>query len=139
MTLIGTSPNIIVSRVREEMTGEPFRIFDYLPSGLFLLLIGLVFLALGWRLLPQDRHATPGLGEAIDISAYAIEATVGAGSAAIEETVAEFTARHEEQVQITGLLRGKMRGHSDQAVMIEEADVFPHRTPRCAGTRDCHG
>jgi len=124
MTLIGTSPNIIVSRVREEMTGEPFRMFDYLPTGLFLLLMGLVFLALGWRLLPQDRQATPGLGEAIDISAYAIEATVGAGSAAIGGTVAEFSARHEDQVQVTGLLRGTMRGMPAADVMIEEADVL---------------
>jgi hypothetical protein len=35
-TLVGTSPNIIVSRVREEMVGEPFRMFDYLPTGLGL-------------------------------------------------------------------------------------------------------
>jgi len=33
MTLVGTSPNIIVSRVREEMTGEPFSMFDYTPVG----------------------------------------------------------------------------------------------------------
>ena len=29
MTQIGTSPNIIVSRVREEITGQPFTMFDY--------------------------------------------------------------------------------------------------------------
>ena len=34
MTLVGTSPNIIVSRVREQMTGQPFRMFDYFPTGL---------------------------------------------------------------------------------------------------------
>lgn len=124
MTLIGTSPNIIVSRVREDMTGEPFRMFDYLPTGLALLLAGLVFLGLGWRLLPQDRQAAPGLGEAIDISAYAIEATVGAGSAAINETVGEFTARHEDQVQVTGLLRGDMRGAPDPEILIAPADVL---------------
>ena len=33
MTLVGTSPNIVVSRVREEMTGHPFRMFDYFPIG----------------------------------------------------------------------------------------------------------
>ncbi|MBA4353790.1 MAG: SLC13 family permease [Novosphingobium sp.] len=124
MTLIGTSPNIIVSRVREEMTGEPFRMFDYLPTGLVLLLAGLVFLALGWRMLPQDRQAAPGLGEAIDISAYAIEATVGAGSPAIGQTVGAFTARHEGQVQITGLLRGEMRGAPDPDIFIAPADVL---------------
>lgn len=124
MTLIGTSPNIIVSRVREEMTGEPFRMFDYLPTGLVLLLAGLVFLALGWRLLPRDRQASPGLGEAIDISAYAIEATVGEGSPAIGQTVADFTARHEEEVQVTGLLRGEIHGSPDPALHIAQADIL---------------
>jgi di/tricarboxylate transporter len=40
ITLVGTSPNIIVSRVREQMTGEPFHMFDYTPVGLGLALIG---------------------------------------------------------------------------------------------------
>ena len=31
MTLIGTSPNIAVSRVREELTGESFGMFDFTP------------------------------------------------------------------------------------------------------------
>src|SRR6476661_4574133 len=34
ITLVGTSPNIIVSRVREELTGQPFHMFDYAPVGL---------------------------------------------------------------------------------------------------------
>ena len=33
MTLIGTSPNIIVSRIREQILGEPFTMFDFLPVG----------------------------------------------------------------------------------------------------------
>jgi len=32
VTLIGTSPNIIVSRVRAEIVGDPFRMFDSRPS-----------------------------------------------------------------------------------------------------------
>ena len=34
MTLIGTSPNIIVSRCATEMLGEPFGMFDFTPVGL---------------------------------------------------------------------------------------------------------
>ena len=37
MTLVGTSPNIIVSRVRQDMVGQPFRMFDYFPTGFGLL------------------------------------------------------------------------------------------------------
>lgn len=123
-TLIGTSPNIIVSRVREEMTGEPFGMFDYLPTGLALLAVGLVFLSFGWRLLPTDRQGAQGMSEAINISAYVIEATVGEGSAAAGETVGEFVARHEGQIEVAGLLRGDMRGEVSPQTHIGEGDVL---------------
>src|SRR3546814_5869082 len=90
MTLVGTSPNIIVSRVRAQMTGEPFRMFDYLPTGLGLLLVGLLFLRFGYRLLPRDRQAAPTMGDALDIKRYVTEAKIGEGSPAIGKTVAEF-------------------------------------------------
>jgi di/tricarboxylate transporter len=109
ITLIGTSPNIIVSRVREEMTGEPFRMFDYAPVGLGLTLVGLVFLRFAYRLLPRDRRAAPTLGEALDIEDYVTEAEIPAGSPAVDETVAAFRARHEHEVTITSILRGGIR------------------------------
>src|SRR3954469_20229101 len=51
-TLVGTSPNIIVSRLRAEMTGQPFGMFDFAPVGLGLAAAGVTFLAFGYRLLP---------------------------------------------------------------------------------------
>ena len=57
ITLVGTSPNIIVSRVRMEMTGQPFGMFDYAPVGLGLALVGFIFLRFGYRLLPGGRRA----------------------------------------------------------------------------------
>ena len=33
VTLVGTSPNIIVSRVREQLLGQPFGMFDFTPVG----------------------------------------------------------------------------------------------------------
>ncbi|MXO70062.1 SLC13 family permease [Alteraurantiacibacter buctensis] len=121
-TLVGTSPNIIVSRVREDMTGQPFGMFDYLPTGLGLLVVGLIFLRFGYRLLPSDRAAAPQLGDALDISAYVTEVTIAAGSPAIGETVDEFSARHEEEVAITGLLRGNLPGQIGPHVRLREGD-----------------
>ncbi|NLR70509.1 SLC13 family permease [Novosphingobium sp. ERN07] len=123
-TLIGTSPNIIVSRVREEMTGEPFRMFDYLPTGLALLAVGLVFLSFGWRLLPTNRNAAQGMDEAINISSYVIEATVSEGSPVAGLTVDAFRERHEGEIEVTGLVRGDMRGAVDHATHIHEGDVL---------------
>lgn len=124
MTLVGTSPNIIVSRVREDMTGEPFTMFDYLPTGLGLLIVGLLFLRFGYRLLPRERRAAPSMGEALDISDYVTQATVREGSPAIGETIAEFSERHENEVTVTSLLRGGMRGSPAPYVRLREDDVL---------------
>ncbi|MBB4615367.1 SLC13 family permease [Novosphingobium taihuense] len=137
-TLIGTSPNIIVSRVREEMTGEPFRMFDYLPTGLALLAVGLVFLSVGWRLLPTDRQAAQGMSEAINISAYVIEATVSEGSPVVGLSLADFVARHEGEIEVAGLLRGDMRGAVSPETHIDEGDVLilsgePNRLEQVVG------
>ena len=123
-TLIGTSPNIIVSRVREDMTGEPFGMFDYLPTGLGLLVVGLVFLRFAYRLLPADRRAAPLLGEALDISAYVTEATVAEDSPAIGETIDEFTECHESEISVTGLIRGNLPGQIGPMVRLREGDVL---------------
>ena len=109
MTLVGTSPNIIVSRVREQMTGQPFHMFDYTPVGLGLTLAGLLFLSFCYRLLPGDRRAAPTLGEALDIQDYATEARVAEGSAAEGETIAKLRVRTNKEVEVTGLFRGEKR------------------------------
>src|SRR5690606_33914454 len=43
MTLVGTSPNVIVSGIRKDLTGEPFSMFDYTPVGLVLAAAGVAF------------------------------------------------------------------------------------------------
>jgi di/tricarboxylate transporter len=124
MTLVGTSPNIIVSRVREDMTGQPFRMFDYLPTGFGLLVVGLIFLRFGYRLLPRDRRAAPTMGEALDIKGYVTEATLGEGARAIGETVSGFIERHEHEVTITSLLRAGMRSPALPDSTLREGDTL---------------
>jgi di/tricarboxylate transporter len=64
-TLVGSSPNIIVSRVREEMTGQPFSMFDFTPVGLGVAAAGVTFLAFGYRVLPRGRKAAATMDEAL--------------------------------------------------------------------------
>jgi di/tricarboxylate transporter len=109
VTLVGTSPNVIVSRVREEMTGEPFGMFDYAPVGLGLSLAGLIFLRFGYKLLPVARRAAPTMGEALDITDYTTEARIPAHSPAEGLTVAAFKQLTGNEVEVTGLHRGERR------------------------------
>lgn len=125
ITLIGTSPNIIVSRVREQMTGEPFRMFDYAPVGLGLSFVGLVFLHFGYRLLPADRRAAPTMGEAVDITDYTTEAVLAAESKMIGKTAEEFTGALDHEVEITAVLRGEKRAKAELgSVLLEEGDTL---------------
>jgi di/tricarboxylate transporter len=87
MTLIGTSPNIIISRVRVELTGHPFSMFDFTAVGAPIAACGVIFLAFGWRLLPRDRQAHSGFGEDFKIEDYLSEAKVPAASPLVGSTV----------------------------------------------------
>ena len=78
MTQIGTSPNIIVSRVREEITGSPFSMFDYTPVSAALTIVGLLFLVFCYKLLPARSSADRALHEAVAIKNYTTEAVVTA-------------------------------------------------------------
>ncbi|WP_296612651.1 SLC13 family permease [Sphingomonas sp.] len=124
MTLVGTSPNIIVSRVRQDMVGQPFRMFDYFPTGFGLLVIGLIFLRFGYRLLPRDRRGVPTMGEALDIKDYVTEVTIGEGSPAIDETVDQFTDRHDGDVTVTSVMRAGMRSEPRPWMTLRQGDTL---------------
>lgn len=87
MTQIGTSPNIIVSRVREEITGQPFTMFDYTPVGLALTITGIVFLGIFYKLLPERARQDTSMNEAVKIKNYTTEARITSSSSAIGHSV----------------------------------------------------
>jgi di/tricarboxylate transporter len=78
ITLVGTSPNIIVSQAREKLLGTPFQMFDFAPVGIGLTVAGIAFLAFGYRLLPAGRRGAASIEAAFNLDAYATE-VVGAG------------------------------------------------------------
>jgi di/tricarboxylate transporter len=104
MTQIGTSPNIIVSRIREEMTGQPFAMFDYTPTGLALSVVGVIFLGLCYRLLPERQRQQTGMDSAIEIKNYTTEARVAEESPAIGKTVAEVQHNADGRAMIIRIL-----------------------------------
>lgn len=105
ITLIGTSPNIIVSRVREEIVGEPFRMFDFAPVGLAIAIAGLTFLTFGWRLLPPGRKGAASIEAAFTIEGYTTEAMIPEDSPIAGKTVRALEQAGENEVEVVTLLR----------------------------------
>jgi len=112
VTLVGTSPNILVSRVREELTGQPYAMFDFAPVGVGIALAGLAFLTVGWRLLPRERAGQATAEEAFKVDAYVLEAMVPEGSAFVNKTVAELEALGDGNVTVTAIIREKSRRYT---------------------------
>lgn len=62
-TLIGTPPNLLVSMALQDYGLQPFRMFDYTPLGLVVMLSGVAYMALlGRHLLPARELARESSG-----------------------------------------------------------------------------
>ena len=109
VTLIGTSPNIIISQIRRDTTGHPFAMFDFTPVGLSVAIAGYAFLWVGWRLLPGNRKAPAGIEAAFNIEAYTLEAQVVPGSESVGRTVAELEQLGDGDVTVAGIIRERFR------------------------------
>lgn len=109
MTLVGTSPNLMVSRVREEMLGEPFSMFDYLPVGLGITLAGMLFLSVGWRLLPADRQGARSAEDAFAVEDYVSELVLPDSSEFVGRRIADLEKLASGEVRVVGLIREDYR------------------------------
>ncbi|HYD67123.1 SLC13 family permease [Azospirillum sp.] len=112
VTLIGTSPNILVARARAELLGEPFAMFDFAPVGLGIAAAGFAFLVVGWRLLPRGRRAPAPAAAAFDIDPYLSEARLPATSPLMGKTVADLEAIGEGDVTVVAIIREEERRYS---------------------------
>lgn len=108
ITLVGTSPNIVVSRMREELTGQPFSMFDFTPVGIGIAAAGVVFLAFGYRLLPRDREAVPTMEKALNIKDYMTEARITGNSQVVGKSIRHLSALLDDEVMVTGLVRNQV-------------------------------
>jgi len=109
MTLIGTPPNLLISSVRQDLTGEPFSMFDFTPVGMCVALVGLVYLTFAWRLLPADRRGTPPPESRFRIEDYLTEARVTAESSLVGKTVRELEKKGDDEITVLAIIRGNDR------------------------------
>ena len=107
MTLVGTSPNIVVSQLRDEITGAPFRMFDFTSVAAALSAVGIIFLVLFYGLLPTRQRESASMNEAIDITNYMAEGKVVEGSTVLGKTVAELMKMSDGSAIVTSILRSR--------------------------------
>src|ERR1700712_4739664 len=105
ITQIGTSPNILISQVREQVSGRPFGMFDYTAIGLPLSCVAVLFLSVGWRLLPANRRGQPSGEQRFTIEDYTTEAVIPAESALAGQTVEALETETDHNLIVTAIIR----------------------------------
>ena len=103
ITRIGTSPNLLISTVRQELGQPAFGLFDFVPVGLPLTTIAIVFLAIGWRLIPR-REGQKTADEAFSIESYSTELRVP-DAPATELTVKGLEELSEGDASVAAIVR----------------------------------
>jgi di/tricarboxylate transporter len=123
VTLVGTSPNIIVSQVRRELFGKPFGMYDFAAVGLSLTLIGVVFLSLAFRLLSKPRTPAAGLDEALESNAYVTETEVPEDWPVEKRRVADLQALGQGAVKLLALIRqGSRKAAPHGSTLVRPGD-----------------
>ncbi|HYC48632.1 MAG TPA: SLC13 family permease [Burkholderiales bacterium] len=125
ITLVGTSPNVIVARMREEILGEPFAMFDYAPVGLGLAAVGLLYLTFAYVLLPKARRGGTSIEAAINIENYVVEVCVPEGSSAVGRNAAYLESLAEGKLAVTTIVRERYRRYKPTPnILLQAGDLL---------------
>ncbi|RUM13338.1 SLC13 family permease [Rhizobium phaseoli] len=109
MTQVGTSPNIVVSRLREEMTGTSFTMFDFTPIGAILTVVGITFLLFFHWLVPSRTKQDHAIEDVVEIKNYTSEVAITGQSTLLERALSDLVKAGDGEVIATAVLRGGTR------------------------------
>lgn len=117
VTLIGTSTNILVSGVAEDMGQEPFSIFEISKMGLIYAFVGGGYLLLFGRKLLPNRETLSSLLSTEDTRSFYTHAVILANSPLVGKMVAETPLGKSRSIRIFEVIR---EGHRIDDTPIDE-------------------
>ncbi|MFL6197836.1 MAG: SLC13 family permease [Thermoanaerobaculia bacterium] len=127
-TLIGTSTNVAASGYLASTGLAPFSMFEFLPIGLAVCVVGILYLVLaGHRLLPDTREA--GYEEQYSIREFLSEVVVTPGSPLAGQALRD-SRLGQMGLQVRAVLRGSRRMDPEPALRLEENDLLLVQTTR---------
>jgi len=88
-TLIGTPPNLLVSMALEDAGFEGFKMFDFLPTGLAVMVVGILYMGLVGRFLIPVRKESQSLTEKFELQDFLTEVVIPKESNLIGKTLIE--------------------------------------------------
>jgi di/tricarboxylate transporter len=129
ISLVGTSTNILVDGVARDHGMAPFHIFEIAPLGIINALIGVAFIFLFRRFLPE-RMAMTSLLSNNDSQRYMVEIAVERGGPYIGERVVDVKAFNQADSRLVDVIRGDTSLRREmQDVVLAQGDIVVLRSP----------
>jgi len=127
-TLIGTSTNVAASGYVASTGLRPFSMFEFLPVGAAVCVMGILYMVLaGHRLLPDTREE--GYEEQYSIREFLSEVVVTPGSPLAGQALRD-SRLGQMGLQVRAVLRGGRRMDPEPALRLEEGDLLLVQTTR---------
>lgn len=122
-TLIGTSSNLLVNSVAQDLGHRGFRMFEFLPLGIICTVAGCIFLlTVGRWLLPSKGNTD--LDAIHESGFYVTELRVTPESKIIGTSVADAKITSDFKVYVLCLWRGKEKSWSPRSEILQAGDVL---------------
>ncbi len=108
MTLIGTPPNILAAEILSNYADlEPFSFFDFAPTGLLILLAGVIYMAFIGRHLLPDRYSGSAPIEVERLRPFLTEVRVPLQSPLVGKSIAQSGLGERHGLNIIHIQRGQ--------------------------------
>lgn len=120
-TLIGTPPNLLVSIALEDAEWDGFAMFDYLPTGLAVTGVGVLYMVLVGRHLIPEREPSSDLTVTYDLQEYLTELIVPEDSEFADKTLAESDLRSKLGLTV---LRVQRKSGDDRVFLTPHPDLM---------------
>jgi di/tricarboxylate transporter len=122
VTLVGTSPNVVVSSVRQSISGEPFQMFDFAPVGLGICAVGLLFLAIAPHFIRIDREPAPSVDAALEGTRYVTEFELAEDSACVDSAICDLDGLSKDNLRVHAIVGVQGRTKASPDTVLRKGD-----------------
>ena len=124
VTLVSTSTNMVVSGMMTSYGLPPMGMFELAPVGVPIAVVGLVYMFLARRFVPE-RAAAADLTEEFGVGPYLSEIVIQPGSALAGKTLGEANVGQQLGLEVLRITRDKDQSIAPRAsTVLKEGDVL---------------